>query len=129
MLTSILSLQLLFMGLFAAVDKVQLATGALYGFREDNNLKGQEYSWLGSILSLGVRGSENEPLSWLSFLTYADVGRYLPLYVSHPSVSGWEVPECVLHVLVTHDFVYCCMPQLGWPDGFEIFDGHVRGDH
>ncbi|KAL4967001.1 allantoate permease [Aspergillus stella-maris] len=45
---------LLFMGLFAAVDKVQLATGALYGFEEDNNLHGQQYSWLGSILSLGM---------------------------------------------------------------------------
>ncbi|KAK7211264.1 hypothetical protein V2G26_018442 [Clonostachys chloroleuca] len=45
---------LLLMGLFAAVDKVQLATGALYGFKEDNNLHGQDYSWLGSILSLGM---------------------------------------------------------------------------
>ncbi|KAK7407835.1 hypothetical protein QQX98_010006 [Neonectria punicea] len=45
---------LLFMGLFAAVDKVQLATGALYGFNEDNGLHGQQYSWLGSILSLGM---------------------------------------------------------------------------
>lgn len=45
------------MGLFAAVDKVQLATGALYGFKEDNNLHGQDYSWLGSILSLGVSSS------------------------------------------------------------------------
>ncbi|KAJ5232562.1 hypothetical protein N7468_005518 [Penicillium chermesinum] len=45
---------LLFLGLFGAVDKVQLATGALYGFKEDNHLKGQEYSWLGSILSIGM---------------------------------------------------------------------------
>lgn len=37
-----------------AVDKVQLGTAALYDFREDNNLTGEEYSWLGSVLSLGV---------------------------------------------------------------------------
>jgi hypothetical protein len=42
------------MGLFAAVDKVQFATEALYGFKEGNNLQGQDYIWLGSILSLGV---------------------------------------------------------------------------
>ncbi|KAH6890644.1 major facilitator superfamily domain-containing protein [Thelonectria olida] len=36
-----------------AVDKVQLGTAALYDFREDNNLTGEEYSWLGSVLSLG----------------------------------------------------------------------------
>ncbi|CAH0022158.1 unnamed protein product [Clonostachys rhizophaga] len=41
-------------GLFAAVDKVQHATGALYGFKEDSNLHGQDYSWLGSILSPGM---------------------------------------------------------------------------
>ncbi|EEU38145.1 uncharacterized protein NECHADRAFT_47932 [Fusarium vanettenii 77-13-4] len=45
---------LLFMGLFAAVDKVQLATGELYGFSKDTGLVGQQYSWLGSILSLGM---------------------------------------------------------------------------
>uniref|UniRef100_A0A8H7TWQ0 Major facilitator superfamily (MFS) profile domain-containing protein n=1 Tax=Bionectria ochroleuca TaxID=29856 RepID=A0A8H7TWQ0_BIOOC len=42
------------MGLFAAVDKVQFATEALYGFKEGNNLQGQDYIWLGSILSLGM---------------------------------------------------------------------------
>jgi ACS family allantoate permease-like MFS transporter len=55
-----MELQLLsFMQLFltatlGAVDKVALGTAALYGLREDNNLVGQQYSWLGSILSLGV---------------------------------------------------------------------------
>ena len=37
-----------------AVDKVALGTSALYGLRTDNNLVGQQYSWLGSILSLGA---------------------------------------------------------------------------
>lgn len=38
----------------AAVDKVQLSTAALYDFIEDNDLTGDEFSWLGSILPLGV---------------------------------------------------------------------------
>lgn len=37
-----------------AVDKVALSTAAIYGLREDNGLHGQQYSWLGSILSLGA---------------------------------------------------------------------------
>lgn len=37
-----------------AVDKVALSTAAIYGLQEDNNLHGQQYSWLGSILSLGA---------------------------------------------------------------------------
>lgn len=40
--------------MFLSIDKVALGTAALYGLREDNNLVGQQYSWLGSILSLGV---------------------------------------------------------------------------
>ncbi|TVY49056.1 putative transporter [Lachnellula occidentalis] len=37
-----------------AVDKVALGTAALYGLKTDNHLHGQQYSWLGSILSLGA---------------------------------------------------------------------------
>ena len=37
-----------------AVDKVALSTAAIYGLQEDNHLHGQQYSWLGSILSLGA---------------------------------------------------------------------------
>ncbi|KAI0165748.1 major facilitator superfamily domain-containing protein [Xylariaceae sp. FL1272] len=44
---------LLFAATLGAVDKVELGTAALYGFRDDVHLVGQQYSWLGSILSLG----------------------------------------------------------------------------
>ncbi|RDL33049.1 Uncharacterized protein BP5553_08488 [Venustampulla echinocandica] len=37
-----------------ALDKVALGTSALYGLKETNHLVGQQYSWLGSILSLGA---------------------------------------------------------------------------
>ena len=39
---------------FGAVDKVALGTAAIYGLQKDAHLHGQQYSWLGSILSLGV---------------------------------------------------------------------------
>lgn len=45
----------MFFAILSAVDKVELSTASLYGFQKDNGLKGQEYSWCGSILSLGVR--------------------------------------------------------------------------
>ncbi|BFZ63539.1 hypothetical protein YB2330_004664 [Saitoella coloradoensis] len=37
-----------------AVDKVAQSTAAIYGLRSDTHLVGQQYSWLGSILSLGA---------------------------------------------------------------------------
>ncbi|POS68964.1 major facilitator superfamily transporter [Diaporthe helianthi] len=38
-----------------AIDKVEIGTASLYGFQEDNQMHGQQYSWVGSILYLGVR--------------------------------------------------------------------------
>jgi hypothetical protein len=54
----------------------------LYGLREDNNLKGQEYSWLGSILSLGVRFAQSS----------THVLRSL-----HDQVSVWNVSFVLAH--------------------------------
>lgn len=48
------SWQLFLTATFGAVDKVSLSTAAIYGLQTDTNLVGQQYSWLGSILSLGV---------------------------------------------------------------------------
>ncbi|KAK8063129.1 allantoate permease [Apiospora saccharicola] len=45
---------LLLIATLGAVDKVQIGTASLYGFQEDNGFRGQEYSWLGSILPLGT---------------------------------------------------------------------------
>lgn len=38
-----------------AVDKVAISTAAIYGLKDDLHLVGQQYSWAGSILSIGVR--------------------------------------------------------------------------
>lgn len=68
LLTDTVSTQLLFTATLGAVDKVEIGTASLYGFQEDNHMVGQEYSWLGSILPLGVR--DNVPLSlWRVALT------------------------------------------------------------
>lgn len=37
-----------------AVDKVALSNAAIYGLKEDLKLRGQEYSWAGSILAIGA---------------------------------------------------------------------------
>lgn len=44
---------LFFTATLGAVDKVCLSTAAIYGFIEDNNLLGSQYSWLGSIIFIG----------------------------------------------------------------------------
>lgn len=96
------------MGLFAAVDKVQLATGELYGFSKDTGLVGQQYSWLGSILSLGVRDSVSSSVCPRFGLTknLVDAGRYLAIYIPHPSPSSRQIPEQLLYLLVYHDLVH-----------------------
>lgn len=120
------------MGLFAAVDKVQLATGELYGFSKDTGLVGQQYSWLGSILSLGVRSAPSSALacpvskeSLTKSLVFhlLDVGWYLAIYIPHSTPPGWQILECMLNVLVHYDLVHCGLPQLGWFDGFALPDG------
>ncbi|KAK5113568.1 hypothetical protein LTR85_010796 [Meristemomyces frigidus] len=45
---------LMFTATLGAVDKVQISTASLYGFQTDNNMHGQDYSWVGSILSIGM---------------------------------------------------------------------------
>ncbi|CAH0022359.1 unnamed protein product [Clonostachys rhizophaga] len=77
-----------------AIDKVALGTAALYRLREDNDLVGQQYSWLGSILSLGALVGMF-PSSWLI--------HRLPSakYLSACSV-GWS--GCALIMASCHNF-------------------------
>lgn len=44
---------LLITATMGAVDKVALGTAAIFGLRTDNNLVGQQYSWLSTILFIG----------------------------------------------------------------------------
>ncbi|GLB06456.1 hypothetical protein AtubIFM57258_001764 [Aspergillus tubingensis] len=45
---------LLLTATLGAVDKVALSTAAIYGLEKDLHLVGQQYSWAGSILSIGA---------------------------------------------------------------------------
>ncbi|KAL4873109.1 hypothetical protein BDV12DRAFT_192607 [Aspergillus spectabilis] len=48
-------LPILFMtATLGAVDKVAISAAAIYGLKDDLNLVGQQYSWAGSILSIGA---------------------------------------------------------------------------
>ena len=44
--------------LMAAVDKVIISNAAIYGMVEDNHLKGNEFSWIGSIFYFGFLVAE-----------------------------------------------------------------------
>jgi hypothetical protein len=46
--------QLFMTATLGAVDKVAISTAAIYGLKDDLHLVGQQYSWAGSILFLGV---------------------------------------------------------------------------
>ncbi|KAI8659163.1 MFS domain-containing protein [Fusarium sp. Ph1] len=69
---------LLFMGLFAAVDKVQLATGELYGFSKDTGLV--DVGWYLAIYIPYPSSSGREIPGWL-----------LPVLVHHDNWAGLMV--------------------------------------
>ena len=81
------SIQGLFTATLAAVDKVQLSTAALYDFREDNKLTGEEFSWLGSILSLGVSLNHHQPALHVLIFRATATCRSIPDALSHPTYS------------------------------------------
>ncbi|KAF5004130.1 hypothetical protein FDECE_9344 [Fusarium decemcellulare] len=85
---------LFFVATLGAIDKVALGTAALYGLREDNSLVGQQYSWLGSILSLGALAGMF-PSTWLI--------HRLPSakYLSGCSM-GWSA--CAMLMVACHNF-------------------------
>ncbi|KAJ0311068.1 hypothetical protein COL516b_001771 [Colletotrichum fioriniae] len=65
--------QLLFTATLGAVDKVQMGTASLYGFQTDNNFVGQQYSWLGSVLPLGVSEDHRITLTRVIFAYFSSV--------------------------------------------------------
>ncbi|KAL4753743.1 major facilitator superfamily domain-containing protein [Aspergillus terricola var. indicus] len=64
-------LPMLFMtATLGAVDKVAISTAAIYGLEDDLHLVGQQYSWAGSILSIG---SEQPPRNALVFAAASSI--------------------------------------------------------
>ena len=55
-----------------------MSFAAVYGLREDTNLKGQDYSWLSSIFYFGYLAMEF-PALWL--LTKVPIGKYMGILI------------------------------------------------
>ncbi|KAF9638652.1 Major facilitator superfamily [Lasiodiplodia theobromae] len=72
----------------ASLDKSSIAFAAVWGFKTDTNLKGQEYSWLGSIFYFGHLAAEF-PTLWL--LPNVPIGKYVGL-----SLFCWGLCLCIM---------------------------------
>lgn len=81
-----------------AVDKVAISTAAIYGLEDDLHLVGQQYSWAGSILSLGVS------LVLIARLIFANL--------RPQSIVGMWPSTYLVHRLPTAKYLCAC--SLGW---------------
>jgi ACS family allantoate permease-like MFS transporter len=87
-----------------AVDKVAISTAAIYGLKDDLQLVGQQYSWAGSILSLGVRSVSNGGCVFSNLVAgdYWHVAIHVPgpqtaKYLSACSL-GWSIMALLMPV-------------------------------
>ncbi|KAH7145603.1 major facilitator superfamily domain-containing protein [Dactylonectria estremocensis] len=78
----------------AFLDKNALGYAAILGIKEDANLHGQEYSWLGSIFYFGYLAMEF-PNLWL--MTKVPIGKYIGV-----CLSLWGVSLCFM--ALCHNF-------------------------
>ncbi|KAF5001924.1 hypothetical protein FDECE_10805 [Fusarium decemcellulare] len=78
----------------AFLDKNALSFAAVFGLKEDTNLVGQEYSWLGSIFYFGYLFAEF-PNLWL--ITRVPIGKYIGF-----CLTAWGVALCL--IAVCHNF-------------------------
>jgi hypothetical protein len=83
-----------------AVDKVAISTAAIYGLKHDLHLVGQQYSWAGSILSLGVRNISTGGFIFSNLV--AGHRWYVAIHVPGPQATHWQIPVCMLVRLVNH---------------------------
>ena len=83
-----------------AVDKVAISTAAIYGLKDDLQLVGQQYSWAGSILSLGVRNVSTGGCVF-SNLVAGDYW-HVAIHVPGPQTALCQIPICMLVRLVNY---------------------------
>jgi hypothetical protein len=120
----------LFFATLGAVDKVEISTAALYGFRSDNHLVGQQYSWVGSIVSIGVgRVSPLAPIMADRANTNPVYCGHVPFFVSGYAVSHRQIYGLLLSCLVNCNFDVCRRSQLGWHHGPPCAYGCLGGGH
>ncbi|GKZ59509.1 hypothetical protein AnigIFM49718_005391 [Aspergillus niger] len=97
---------LLLTATLGAVDKVALSTAAIYGLEKDLHLVGQQYSWAGSILSIGHH--------W-------DV----PFFLPRTATPIRKISFFVLHRLVLLSSADTRIEKLERADGAEVFYGDI----
>lgn len=121
-----------------------LGTAAIYGLRTgmhihllsllglssadgsaiDLHLSGEEYSWAGSILSVGVGGIPFTTWDWIVQLTTVLGYRWnVALLVSRPSITICKVSLCMLNRMVSDEPVAPSLSQCRWLVGPEVLDG------
>lgn len=104
-----------------AVDKVSLSTAAIYGLKDDLHLVGQQFSWAGSILPLGVRN-----ISIRRFVFSNPVAGHcwhVAIHVPGPQTALCQISVCMLVRLVSHSTSHASRSQLERIDGLEVFHG------
>ncbi|KAF5496968.1 putative transporter [Colletotrichum siamense] len=77
----------------SAVDKVIISNAALYGMLKDNNLVGQQYSWVGSIFYFGYLVAE---FPAVNLMARFPIGKFLAI-----AAMGWSVTTLLM--AVTHN--------------------------
>ncbi|RSL84597.1 hypothetical protein CEP51_003800 [Fusarium floridanum] len=82
------------LGFLDKANQNALSFAALWGLKEDANLVGQEYSWLGSIFYIGYLTAEF-PNLWL--ITRVPIGKYIG-----GCLTAWGATLCL--VAVCHNF-------------------------
>jgi hypothetical protein len=83
-----------------AVDKVAISTAAIYGLKDDLRLAGQQYSWAGSILSLGVRNVSNGGCIFSNLV--AGHCWHVAIHVPGPQAALCQISICMLVRLVNY---------------------------
>ncbi|UPL03170.1 hypothetical protein LCI18_014104 [Fusarium solani-melongenae] len=77
----------------SAVDKIIISNAALYGMLDDNKLKGQEYSWVGSIFYFGYLVAQFPSVKLMS---HFPLGKFLAV-----TAFGWAA--ATLLMAATHN--------------------------
>lgn len=104
-----------------AVDKVAISSAAIYGLQDDLHLVGQQYSWAGSILFLGVCNVSIDNFI-VSNLVTGDRW-HVAIHVLASQTAICQIPVGVFIWLVSHGTSLANFAQLERVDGFEILHG------
>ena len=100
---------LLITGMLSAIDKIIISNAALYGLKEDLHLSSHQYSWIGSIVSLGNLVSE-WPAAYL-------VQRYPLSKVMSIMVFFWSIFACLTAAANNFSSLMALRFLLGFAEG------------